>query len=200
MISNEETIYKKLCEVHPLFIKSITDLSYNDADKCQFIISNEIGFCFDGVLNSNATCAAKNEKSPDAVFYANKTLHFVELKSGAAKKHDIRLKIHEGLITLYHFVKNHISDLTRDDFLKLNIRYAVFIKHKIKGNPSPSILTALENSSMQFNLQNMEGLLITKTHVLSMPQSIVKYLNTVTEGKVTYIDVIEGATPTRYTV
>ncbi|HAT3794733.1 TPA: hypothetical protein I8624_002723, partial [Serratia marcescens] len=121
MTSNESLIYGKLLTEHPSFIKPITELSYNEAQAHNFIMSNEMGFDFDMVHNcSPCYSKVRNEKSPDAIFLNEDTLYFIEFKDGKnVDKHDIRLKIHEAALTLFMLAKKHLPTITRDDFFKL---------------------------------------------------------------------------------
>ncbi|HFQ5168058.1 TPA: hypothetical protein ACGUWI_004347 [Vibrio vulnificus] len=187
MTSNELTIYNKLLEVYPEFLKPISELSLNDSDKREFVLSEELGFDFDSVVNCNPLCN-KIEKSPDALFCVNDTLYFIEFKEGSADKNDIRLKIHEAITTLFHFKVKYLPSLTKEQFVNLNIKYAVVVRPP-KKLPKPSFFHVVEASSKQFSLKNIEGFLVNDTRVIFSANTIFKLLSKVTEGRVTTIKI-----------
>lgn len=184
-ISNEEKIYNELAKEYSSEIKSITDLSYN-SDQCkQFIESQVTGLDFDNVKNCNPNCP-KLEKSPDALFYFNQTLYFIEFKEGKSEKSDIRLKIHEAIVTLYNYIMDKRIGVTREQFFELNIRYAVVFRPK-RTIARPSFATTLDPLAKKYELQNLEGFLIKKTKVAHTPEGILNLLNKVTGGQVNNI-------------
>ncbi|HCT1664996.1 TPA: hypothetical protein OTP65_003496 [Enterobacter hormaechei] len=193
MISNEELIFNKLNEVHAGSLTDITTLSKNDSGDREFIISDVLGFNYDTVKNcSDAYKKQLKERSPDALFYFDSKLYFIEFKEGKSEKEDIRLKIHEGLTTLYHFVRKNIPAITKKDFMDLHINYAVVCRSKgDKSVLSADMLNALENSSQKYSLKNLEGFLVKQTAVIDEPSQILKFLNKVTSGAVTTIRVFE---------
>lgn len=199
MISNEQLIFERLCLLYPDAMSDITGLSYNDSGARQFIISDAIGFNYDKVLNcSGSYNRSLKEKSPDALFYNNSKLYFIEFKEGASNKEDIRLKIHEGITTLYHFVCKNMPSLTRHQFVELDINYAVVCRgNGSKAALSAEMLNALENSSKKYSLKNLEGLILKKTAVMDEPMQFLKFLNRVTSGVVTKIQVFEHLGETR---
>lgn len=191
MISNTQKIYNKLQEIYPEAMLSISDLSYNsDGDK-RFILSDEEGFNFDLVYNL-AVCHpdGRKEKSPDALFIANDCLYFVEFKEGAAKKDDIRMKIHEGITTLYCFVLKHLPEIKREDFLQLDIRYSVIMRG-FRARGRQGLIDRLETSSNKFNLRNLEGFLVKKTSIRDDPMRILNLLNKVSLGKICTIGIAQ---------
>ncbi|MCV2533858.1 hypothetical protein NQH46_12205 [Enterobacter wuhouensis] len=192
ILSNEELIYNKLCELYPHELKPITELSRNTTGNRDFICSPILGLDFDHVLNvSDKYADPSNEKSPDSVFYYNSTLYFIEFKEGDCNKIDIRTKIHEAINTLYMFVLKYLPDISRQDFFDLNIFYGVFARD-LKANLSNSAFrAALNNSSQKFNLRNIEGMIVKKTKYSTNPQYIVDFLSKVTNGQVSQIDVFE---------
>ncbi|EOC0414804.1 hypothetical protein ACI00F_003596 [Cronobacter dublinensis] len=199
MISNEQLIFDKLCSIYPDALSDVTGLSYNDSGNRQFIICDAVGFNFDKVLNcSGAYKASYKERSPDALFCNNSTLYFIEFKEGGSNKEDIRLKIHEGITTLYHFVCKYMPSLTRQQFVELNINYAVVCRGDgTKSALSSEMLKALENSSKKYSLKNLEGLILKKTAVMDEPLQVLRFLNKLTSGVVTKIRVFEYLGQTR---
>lgn len=191
MTSNAKKIYDKLCEIHPSALESVSMLSYNSDGKKKFIISDEIGFNFDKVYNF-AACNPKGnkEKSPDSLFLIGDILYFVEFKEGSARKEDIRMKIHEGITTLYCFAMKFLPEITRDDFFKLDIRYAVIMRDfRAKGRQG--FLQDLEAISNKFNLRNLEGFLVKKALIKDSPQRILEFLNQVSSGRIVHIGINE---------
>jgi hypothetical protein len=189
MTSNAKLIYDRLCAIYPAALESVSNLSFNTADVKRFIVSEEIGFNFDKVHNI-ASChpEGKKEKSPDCLFLVGDILYFVEFKEGKAKKDDIRMKIHEGITTLFTFALKHLPELTRDEFFKLDIRYTVIMRDfRAKGRDG--FLQDLEAISNKFNLKNIEGFLVKKALVKDSPQRILEFLNAVSSGKITSIHI-----------
>jgi|GEM_PF-5863756 len=193
MISNEKLIFDKLCEIYPDAMTDVTGLSYNDSGARQFIICDAKGFNYDKVMNcSKSYNKALKEKSPDALFLNNSKLYFIEFKEGKSHKDDIRLKIHEGITTLFHFVCKHLPSLTRQQFIELNINYAVVCRgNGTRAGLSTEMLNALENSSQKYSLKNLEGLILKRTAVMDEPMQLLRFLNRVTSGSVTSIQVFE---------
>ncbi|KXF80327.1 hypothetical protein [Enterovibrio coralii] len=187
MISNEEKIYRKLLEVYPSSLATITELSFNCDASANFVESNVKGFNFDTVENCHPDCCNK-EKSPDSLFYTNSKLYFIEFKEGKSKKDDIRLKIHEAVSTLYSFCKVHTPEITREDFFKLDIRYAVVLRAPDK-HPNSSFAYALDLNSQKYHLKNLDGYIIKKTRIATHPKSILNVLKTATENAVTSISI-----------
>lgn len=180
MTSKALDIYNALVAEFPESLQPISTLSKNISGDREFILSSYLALNFDLVKNTAGTKAVK-EKTPDALFYHQDRLYFVEFKEGESDTKDIRLKIHEALLALFHFASSK-GVATRSDFFALDIRYAVIMRTKAKGNPTPSILDALETTSTYFNLQNMEGMLVSKTQVAFRPKSISKLLHKISGG------------------
>ncbi|POD98060.1 MULTISPECIES: hypothetical protein [Pectobacterium] len=193
MISNEELIFSKLNEIYSDSKKDITSLSLNDSGDREFIICDAMAFNYDSVWNCSGIYRNElKEKSPDALFYHDSKLYFVEFKEGGSRKEDIRLKIHEGITTLYHFVCKHIPSITKKEFVDLNINYAVICRSQSdKSVLSADLLNALENSSRKYNLKNLEGFLIKQTAIVDEPRQILNLLHKITAGTVTNICIFE---------
>lgn len=185
MISNEELIYNKLLEVHPEAISTITKLSLNDSNNVSFIYSDAVAFNYDVVVNCHPECENK-EKSPDALFLNENTLYFVEFKDGKSNKEDIRLKIHEGVSTLYSFVSKYLPGLSRKDFFNLDIKYA-FVYRCSNPNDRLTFADALDANSKKYHLKNLDGYIVKKTRVASYPTSILNLLKKVSGGTVQHI-------------
>ncbi|HHC6507182.1 TPA: hypothetical protein ACN32Z_004465 [Vibrio parahaemolyticus] len=143
--SNEKLIYDKLLEIYPNQLVPITELSLNDSANKMFVESSVTGFNFDSVLNCHPDCE-KKEKSPDALFYVDRKLYFVEFKEGGSKKEDIRLKIHEAVATIYNFSLQQNLGISRKDFFEMDIRYAVIYREN-KINSNPTFANMLEMTS-----------------------------------------------------
>lgn len=193
MTSNEQLIFEKLCSVYPGAMTELTGLSRNSSGGRDFIISDVKAFNYDLVLNCSVkyTCMNK-EKSPDALFFHNSKLYFIEFKEGKSAKDDVRLKIHEGITTLYHFVNKHLPSITRQQFMDLDINYAVVCRgDKHKATLSAEMLSALEHSSKKYSLKNLEGLILKNTAVFDEPRQLLKFLNRVSYGAITKITVFE---------
>lgn len=191
MTSNAKLVYDKLLEVYPHGLSSITALSYNDDGKKNFILSDEVGFNYDLVYNCAPCYPTENkEKSPDALFFIDDKLYFVEFKDGSHDKSDIRLKIHEGVTTLYMFVLKYLPEITRADFVELDINYAVIVRGNIRDHGS-AFQSALFDASRKYNLKNLEGLLVKKTGFTSDPGVIVKLLNKLTDKKLKSIEICD---------
>ncbi|MBE0357905.1 hypothetical protein [Pseudoalteromonas aliena] len=180
MISNEELIYNKLVELYPNSLKAISEISKNTTDDNFFVESQYKAFDFDDVKNCHLGCDDALHKSPDSLFLFNNALYFIEFKEGDAKPVDIRSKIHEAIATLYTICVKYLSDINREDFFNLNIRYAVMMR---KGNPK-TFLGALRNTSNRFRLKNLEGYIVKKTKVTNNPVDIVKTLRQLTQDSV----------------
>ncbi|MGF1792928.1 hypothetical protein L4D21_20225 [Photobacterium profundum] len=187
MISNEEKLYQRLLDIYPSSMATITNLSYNDDGKANFIDSDVEGFNFDTVINCHPECTNK-EKSPDSLFYIDSKLYFVEFKEGGSRKEDIRLKIHEAVSTLYAFSSKYIPEFNRADFFNLDIRYAVVFRAR-HDNANPSFAETLEMNSKKYHLKNLDGYVVTKTRVASHPSSILKILKKITANSVTSITI-----------
>ncbi|WP_182630312.1 hypothetical protein [Pantoea hericii] len=193
MISKEKELFDKLLEVYNNALCDVQALSYNDSGDRDFIISDFVGFNFDKVLNcSNIYKKQIKEKSPDALFYSNNKLYFIEFKEGKSHKEDIRLKIHEGITTLYHFIRKYLPAMTREEFISLDFNYAVVCRGDgSKSALSREMLSALENSSQKYSLKNLEGFIIKRTAVIDDPHQILRFLNRISSGKVTSIKIFE---------
>lgn len=192
-----QDIYDKLVSEYPHFVKTITDLSYNRAGGKNFIGSSVLGFDFDMVYNLSAGYSvAHNEKSPDALFYLNDKLWFVEFKEGGHKKIEIRSKIHEGVLTLFMFVQSHLPHITKSMFCNLDIRYAVITRETQKYS---SFANALKAASEKYQLKNIEGFLVSKALYTVDPKMVAGLLSAVTAGAVSFIDYYDGTAspPTR---
>ncbi|QLI81541.1 hypothetical protein HZU75_08370 [Chitinibacter fontanus] len=177
-------IYQELLSVYPDAMQSISTISKNTSDDREFILSDEIAFNFDIITNQAPAHPNCKEKTPDALFCKDDILYFVEFKEAKADKHDIRLKIHEAVIALYHFASNR-GIIDKENFIKLKIRYAIIMRSPItKGTPHPSILNTLELTSTHFNLKNMEGFLIEKTKVAFVGASILDLLSNISSGTI----------------
>ncbi|AVW98963.1 hypothetical protein [Vibrio vulnificus] len=183
--SNEKLIYDKLLEIYPNQLIPITELSLNDSANKMFVESTVTGFNFDSVLNCHPDCA-KKEKSPDALFYVDEKLYFVEFKEGGSKKEDIRLKIHEAVATIYNFSLQQNLGISRKDFFEMDIRYAVIYREN-KINPNPTFASMLEMTSKKYHLKNLEGYIVKKTRVAGHPVSIFNVLKSVSGGSVASI-------------
>lgn len=191
MISNAQLIFDKLISQYPDGLKEITALSFNKTGNKNFVICSEKGFDYDLVTNcSNAYQEHHKEKSPDALFCINNKLYFVEFKEGKHEKSDIRLKIHEGITTLYMFTKRYLPDIEKNDFLKLDINYAVIARHN--PNSTSSFQTALLEASKKYQLKNIEGFLVNQTRYTTQPSLILKLIKTVTSNQITHIDIDDG--------
>ncbi|MEC6822919.1 hypothetical protein VXS02_05665 [Photobacterium piscicola] len=182
MASNEELIFNKLQEVYPSSIKEITELSFNDADNRNFIECTNLGFDFDTVNNANLiNNNEKKEKSPDAIFCNNQTLHFVEFKEGKHKKEDIRLKIHESNATLFFFCQKYLPEISRTDFFQLKITFTLI--HRVRDNRGTMFTSAMEALVTLHNLGNLDGYIIQKNNVVSFPRSVLNTLRRITGDK-----------------
>ncbi|MBN6029849.1 hypothetical protein [Pantoea ananatis] len=189
MTSKSKKIFDKLCEIYPEAMETITSLSFNTDGQKNFIISDEVGFNYDKVVNhSSCYKNARKEKSPDALFIADDVLYFVEFKEGSAKKEDIRMKIHEGITTLFCFVIKYLPEITREEFFHLDIRYAVVMRG-FRATGRQGLIDSLEASSNKFNLRNIEGFLVSKTTVRDEPSRILALLSTVSSGRVSSIKI-----------
>lgn len=191
MISNAQLIYNELLAQHPNALKEITELSFNKTGNKKFVISNEKGFDYDLVFNcSKAYKEHHKEKSPDAIFCLKDKLYFVEFKEGKHDKSDIRLKIHEGITTLYMFTRLHLPAISKSDFLNLDINYAVVARHNKKS--TSSFQEALLEASKKYQLKNMEGFIVNQTRYTSQPSLILQLLEKLTTGNVKHIDIDDG--------
>jgi hypothetical protein len=182
MTSKAQEIYDALVANFPQSLQPITTLSKNSSGNRDFILSSYVGLNFDLVKNIGGQRPIK-EKTPDALFLYKDRLYFVEFKEGEVDPTDVRLKIHEALLALFHFAITK-KIVEREQFFLLDIRYAVVMRVKPRGNPSPSILDTLEATATYFNLQNMEGMLVNKTQVAFRPKSISKLLHKISGGNI----------------
>ena len=186
MTSKASLLYQSLLEDYPDALQPITELSRNTSAKKDFVICEHRAFNFDLIRNLCISNVVHKEKSPDALFLHKDILYFIEFKEGKAEKEDIRLKIHEAVVTLYHYAKSK-GLAEKQDFFSLDIRYAVVMRNKIAGRPDASFLDTLERTTLFFNLKNLEGLLISKTKVVFQPKSIFKLLNDVSNKAISQI-------------
>lgn len=173
MDSNEKIIYESLIQTYSDFVQSMTVLSYSDAHDASVVSLEYKGLKFDSIHNCHSLCE-NLEKAPDGLFLSGDQLYFVEFKYGETKKVDIRSKIHEALVTLYHYVMKSISGFTREDFFSLNIKYAVI--EKTIENCRPTFAKPLQGISKKYHLKNMEGFIIKETYVLYEKNIIEKFL------------------------
>lgn len=192
MNSKAFEIYNSLLIDYPQALQSITKLSKNTTGNKNFIISDELAFNFDLINNLCKFHPDRKEKSPDALFYFKDVLYFVEFKEGDAKKEEIRLKIHEAIITLFQYASAK-KIITKDEFFKLKIKYAVIMRGKVNGAPPVSFVNTLENSAQYFNLKNIEGLMIEKAKVIFQDRTIFELLNKISGGKVSAIKIANQA-------
>lgn len=189
MTSKSKKIYESLVVDYPHALQSITSLSKNSSDKRNFIVSDVLGFNFDLIYNLCIAFPDCKEKSPDALFLHNETLYFIEFKEGVVKKDDIRLKIHEAIVSLYQYsITKKIA--TKEDFIGIDIRYAIIMRSQVNGDPPQSFLDTLEASATHFNLKNLEGFLVKKTRIAFRPKSILELLNKVSGGAIFSIDIM----------
>lgn len=194
-MSIEQDIFNKLVQVYPHGLKKITDLSYNKSDAAKFLVSDEVGFDYDLVHNhSPCYSVAHKEKTPDSLFCINDKLFFVEFKEGSHAKSDIRLKIHEGMISLYMFVKLHMPHVTRDQFFSLDVVYAVIVRAPLTKSAA---LQALRNAHEKYQLKNIEGFWVGLTLFTPCPVAATRFLKNVTGGKLKYLDVVERSGTTK---
>jgi hypothetical protein len=191
MRSGAENLYKKLQEVFPNGMTTISNLSKNTTDMRDFIVCDHQAFNFDLVKNiSHIAKKPIKERTPDALFLKGSKLFFVEFKEGDCDKNEIRQKIYEGVTALFHFAVQH-NIMTKEDFLAIDIGYAVINRYNPKGSPRSEVLENLERSIDFFNLKNIEGFIVTKTRVQFRKESILKLLNKITEGVVRKIEYVE---------
>ena len=167
MTSKAGLIYQSLITDYPYAMQSITEISKNTSANKNFVCSQILAFNFDLVLNLNPELPNCKEKSPDALFLHNDILYFVEFKEGGVDKGDVRLKIHDGAVTLFQYARSK-GIVDKDEFCSLSIRYAVIKRSTCRGNPGSEFLQTLEDSGTFFNLKNIEGLLIDKTNVVTI--------------------------------
>ena len=192
MISKAGEIYQALVAEFPDALQSITELSKNDAGDKNFIVSDAIAFKFDQMQNFATNKSEQKERSPDALFLHDDTLYFVEFKEGEVDKTNIRQKIHEAIINLFHYACSR-KIATRAQFLDLSIRYAVVMRFKLKnGTCPPSFFDSLELSKDFFHLKNLEGLIIQKTTVVFNTKTIFALLNKISDGKITRIELMSS--------
>lgn len=188
-MSFEQEIYDKLVEVYPHGVKDITSMSYNDAGALRFIESAETGFDFDLVYNlSPIYKSPQKEKTPDSLFIVKDRLFFVEFKEGGDDKGDIRLKIHEGIVSLFMFVKRHLPSIAKADFVNLRITYIVIVR---KPADQKKFLRILREKEKMHQLRNLEGFLVGGTYYTVCPKHTATLLSKVTEGRLKFIDVHE---------
>jgi len=190
-LSNEAVLYNALCANYPSEVLPLTTISRNTIGARDFIVSPELALSFDEVKNcSNAYSFDGNEKSPDALFLHNDILYFVEFKEGNPRrvdKLDIRNKIHEGIVTLYHFSLKFTS-MKRADFFKLKIAYIVFKRPVSGGN---AFMNAVQAASANYFIENIKGFIVSVTAVSDDPQFFVDFFHRVTSGRITEISVFD---------
>lgn len=147
--------------------------------------SEHIAFNFD-LVNNLGYCKEIKEKSPDAIFVRNDVIYFVEFKSGSWEKNELRLKIHEGLTTLYHFAtKNNI--INRDDFFEIPFHYIVVTakaKNAKEQKQTSAFLSTLQLSRTYFGLANLEGFLIKRASLLTEPNLIYETLREISDNSI----------------
>lgn len=189
MPSLEQEIYDQLVAVFPHGIKDITSLSYNDSDGRNFIASNEVGFNYDLLCNMSPVYpVGHKERTPDALFCVNDILCFVEFKEGDDKKPDIRLKIHEGIVSLFMFVQKYLPHITKEMFVSLRINYSVVVRAPACAS---TFKRKLKGASGIHQLRNLEGFLVQKTFYTVCPKVSAMMLGGLTAGKIKFIDIHE---------
>lgn len=190
MTTDASKIYYALVARFPQAMQDITALSKNTAMHKDFVISPVKAFNFDLVSNSESGQRIEKEKSPDALFLHDGALYFVEFKEGMnVEKMDIRMKIHEALLTLYQFAMD--SDLlNRTEFFALSINYVVIMRNRAPKGSKESISGSFRKSNALFNLKNMEGFLIKEASTLGKPQAIANCLAKISNGAVTRIEIV----------
>lgn len=177
-MSFAESLYSALLAEYASGVISLTELSKPDTDKF-FIECEYSGFNFDLVKNI-AGGKENKEMSPDAMFLKNDEIYFVEFKSGAYDKKELRSKIHEGLTTLYQFSVNR-GIVNREDFFKIKVNYVVIAAAKRDGKGS-RFLDVMQMGAGYFGLKNLEGFLLQKTSLLSKPEVIHAKLKEISSG------------------
>lgn len=186
MASKAKEIYDLLVTDFPEAMQSLSQLSRNEQGGKDFIRCDVKVFNFDMLWNIGGANKCK-EKSPDALFFHDETLYFVEFKEGGCDRGDVRQKIHEGVISLFQYsVSKGVA--TRESFFGVNIKYAVVKRGATHGDAS--FLLTLERSQDVFGLKNIEGLLVKETAVRWVPDSIFKLLNKISGGAIGRIDVV----------
>jgi nitrite reductase/ring-hydroxylating ferredoxin subunit len=191
MTSRAKEIYDSLLNEYPHALQTISALSKNTADNKDFILCNVLAFNFDLLTNACINHPNQKEKSPDALFYFNDTLYFIEFKEGDVKKEDVRLKIHEAILTLFHYASTK-GIIVKDEFYDLRIKYAVIMRQKpVNGSPGQSFYDTLERSARYFNLKNLEGLMIEETRIAFQPQTIFNLLNKISNGLISNIQIVD---------
>lgn len=186
-MSLESDIFSALLTVYPSGLADITSLSYNIHDKRDFILSNEKGFNFDLVHNlSKAYGAPQKEKTPDGLFLVNDILFFVEFKEGGHNKQDIRLKIHEAIVSLYMFTLVHMPSITRDEFFSLRISYAVIARPPAEVS---EFQKALAQAREKYQLENLQGFILRKTNFSICPSITAKLIKKLTSGAASFIEI-----------
>lgn len=193
MISDAEKVYRALLAKYPEAMQEITLLSKDTSGNKDFVISLVKAFNFDLVSNCHHGAKPEKEKSPDALFIHEGALNFVEFKSGKpdadGMKNDIRLKIHEAILTLYKFAIQEAL-LDRQAFLSLPINYVVILRPKQSQQKVSSFADPLRRSFAQFNLKNMEGFLIGNAATFTRPQAIVECLWKLSHGEIKRIEIV----------
>ncbi|MFQ1654663.1 hypothetical protein ACK378_16765 [Aeromonas veronii] len=178
MICNK--IYERLLADFPGQYKSLTDISYNDASEKKFYCSDVKFISFDDIEFTPGK-GDKKGKAPDMLACAGGKFIFVEFKEGACKNvkdDDVKLKIIEGINSLYRYSASKLS-IARQDFLNIDIDYFVF--HR-KPPQKGSIFQHMQRSIVRWRLSEYKGLYLREVATLDEHEEAFKVLNKISNG------------------
>lgn len=162
-------------------MKTITELSFNSTDQKKFYSSNFQLYCFDSIVKKQLN---SKSKSADGLYMSDTAIFFIEFKEGSEKNiktENIKLKLFEGLNSLYKIlVDKSQTQVDKSEFWKLEFVYIVIYR---ASERSSSFGRALTNSSVKWGLKEYEGLYISKALTEYKPQMVEHIFKVITKDE-----------------
>ena len=155
-----ETYFEKNIEK-----KTITQLSYDDANNSSLIISNKEKFNFDKVNNEI--------KTSDALFFEKYHIIFIEFKNGKIGDIDLRLKASESIIAMTKFlIENNLIDnfCFPSDVFQFYLVYNSKIIDKKTGWQTTSSTRIIEFGKLERKLKLQYKYILSKYRILNQDQ------------------------------
>ncbi len=173
-----EEIYNQLLEDFKVHIKPLSEISSGDNGK-NFFLSDEKYLCFDDVKFREHDGAGK---APDLLAFYKNGIVFVEFKEGKVenvKKEDVKLKVIEGINSIFKYC-NKKSSMTKVDFSSLDFDY--FVIHRRSKSERRSVGDAMKASMARWSLDEYKGYYLRAADTISSHDKAFKLLNLLSNG------------------